>query len=114
MAAEGMRFSWPWNGSTISLIFGVIWEISVGMSHNVSPPGSRLMAKEPPTKTAERRAAIRRGAIFAGVVVVVGGELGLAVAVDWGGAAGEDLSLAPHGEYRLPVSPSFANRSETS
>ncbi len=29
MAAEGMRFSWPWNGSMISLNLGVIWEISV-------------------------------------------------------------------------------------
>ncbi len=29
MAAEGMQFSWRWNGCTISLNLGVIWEMSV-------------------------------------------------------------------------------------
>ena len=29
MAAEGMQFSWRWNGGTISLNLGVIWEMSV-------------------------------------------------------------------------------------
>ena len=29
MAAEGMEFSWRWNGVTISLDLGVIWEMSV-------------------------------------------------------------------------------------
>ena len=28
MAAEGMRFPWRWNGGTISLNLGVIWEMS--------------------------------------------------------------------------------------
>ncbi len=31
MAAEGMQFSWRWNGGTISLNLGVIWEMSVDM-----------------------------------------------------------------------------------
>ncbi len=29
MASEGMQFSWRWNGGTISLNLGVIWEMSV-------------------------------------------------------------------------------------
>ncbi len=29
MAAEGMQFSWRWNGGTISPNLGVIWEMSV-------------------------------------------------------------------------------------
>ena len=29
MAAEGMPFPWRWNGDTISLNLGVIWEMSV-------------------------------------------------------------------------------------
>ncbi len=29
LAAEGMQFSWCWNGGTISLNLGVIWEMSV-------------------------------------------------------------------------------------
>ncbi len=29
MAAEGMQFSWWWNGGTISLNLGIIWEMSV-------------------------------------------------------------------------------------
>ncbi len=29
MAAEGMQFSWRWNGVTISLNLGVIWGMSV-------------------------------------------------------------------------------------
>ncbi len=29
MAAEGIQFSWWWNGGTISLNLGVIWEMSV-------------------------------------------------------------------------------------
>ena len=28
-AAEGMQFSWRWNGGTISPNLGVIWEMSV-------------------------------------------------------------------------------------
>ncbi len=28
MAAEGMQFPWRWNGGTISLNLGVIWEMS--------------------------------------------------------------------------------------
>ncbi len=28
MAGEGMPFSWRWNGGTISLYLGVIWEMS--------------------------------------------------------------------------------------
>ncbi len=28
MAAEGMQFSWRWNGGTNSLNLGVIWEMS--------------------------------------------------------------------------------------
>jgi hypothetical protein len=28
MAAEGMQFSWRWNGGTISLNLGVMWEMS--------------------------------------------------------------------------------------
>ena len=31
MAAEGMQFSWRWNGGTISLNLGVIWEMSVDL-----------------------------------------------------------------------------------
>ncbi len=52
------------------------------------------MARELPAQAADRRAAILRGVIFGGSLLVFGGGLGLAVAVDWGGAAGEDLSLA--------------------
>ncbi len=29
MAAEGMSFPWRWNGDTISLNLGVIWEMSI-------------------------------------------------------------------------------------
>ncbi len=29
MAAEGMQFSWRWNGGTIPLNLGVTWEMSV-------------------------------------------------------------------------------------
>ncbi len=29
MAAEGMPFPWRWDGGTISLNLGVIWEMSV-------------------------------------------------------------------------------------
>ena len=28
MAAEGMQFSWRWNGGAIFLNLGVIWEMS--------------------------------------------------------------------------------------
>jgi hypothetical protein len=28
MAAEGMQFSWRWNGDTISMNLEVIWEMS--------------------------------------------------------------------------------------
>ena len=28
MAAEGMQFPWRWNGDTVSLNLGVIWEMS--------------------------------------------------------------------------------------
>jgi hypothetical protein len=28
MAAEGMQFSWLWNGGAISLNLGIIWEMS--------------------------------------------------------------------------------------
>ncbi|MDP6351617.1 MAG: hypothetical protein QF926_06035 [Alphaproteobacteria bacterium] len=45
-------------------------------------------------KTAERRAATRRGALFAVVLVMFVGGLGLVVAVDWGGEAEEELSLS--------------------
>ncbi len=29
LAAEGMQFPWRWNGGTISLNLGVVWEMSV-------------------------------------------------------------------------------------
>ncbi len=32
MAAEGMQFSWRWNGGTITLNLGVIWGMPAGMS----------------------------------------------------------------------------------
>ena len=35
MIAEGMQFSWRWNGGTISLNLGVIWEMSV--KRNAAP-----------------------------------------------------------------------------
>ena len=35
MATDGMQFSWRWNGGTISLNLGVIWEMSE-QSHTVA------------------------------------------------------------------------------
>jgi hypothetical protein len=32
IAAEGMQFSWRWNGGTIPLNLGVIWEMSAKVS----------------------------------------------------------------------------------
>ena len=32
IAAEGMQFSWRWNGGTIPLNLGVIWEMSDKLS----------------------------------------------------------------------------------
>ena len=37
MAAEGIQFSWRWNGGTISLNLGVIWEMSVNHVVEGSP-----------------------------------------------------------------------------
>ncbi len=36
MAAEGMQFSWRWNGGTISLNLDVIWDMSVKHSRYVT------------------------------------------------------------------------------
>ncbi len=37
MAAEGMQFSWWWNGGTISPNLGVIWEMSANHSQDNVP-----------------------------------------------------------------------------
>jgi hypothetical protein len=37
MAAEGMQFSWRWNGGMISLNLGVIWKISANMDLTLQP-----------------------------------------------------------------------------
>ncbi len=39
MAAEGMQFSWRWNGSTISLNLRVIWEMSAKISRRARKTG---------------------------------------------------------------------------
>ncbi len=50
MAAQGMQFSWRWNGGTISLNLGDIWEMSVNHVVEGGPHKTKekLIAKSSP------------------------------------------------------------------
>ncbi len=47
MAAEGMQFPWRWNGGTISLNLGVIWEMSAQCRPQNARPAPRRSTEDP-------------------------------------------------------------------
>ena len=47
LAAKGMQFPWRWNGDTISLNLGVIWEMSVPMCGGAAQRGYLGLAPVP-------------------------------------------------------------------